>query len=219
MPELLVSLLYNELKPEEIIEVKKHLKNCHACREAFSELQESTNMLEQWADEEPETSIYFVSEKKSIIGKLRNYLKNITVMRRFAYAIPAAICLTLVALSLFNFKAEKSNGNWNISFSLFPSAKQSESSLKFADQIDVNNQKTLQMVETMIRESELRQAEFYQQNMIKLASQIKLQRRKDLEMVGYGFADLQNSTHGQFKRTNKLIGDLIHLTGYTMEKK
>ncbi len=217
MPELLVSLLYDELETEKAAAVKNHLKTCPSCRAAYDEIKESSDILSAWEDETPAVQYQFIKEGMSISKKLRNLFGSLTLGKKILYGVPLAASAAMLVLSLINFTATKNGDQIRISFGFKPTPVLPVSNNKA--ELQRLKQETLLLVADMIQESEYRQNRQINGQLQKFAADIHEQRQKDLQMVGMGLQGLQKVTEGKLSQQNQILDDLIQLTGYTMERK
>lgn len=212
-PETLVSLLYNEIEPQEEHKLREHLENCESCQAAFQELCETTEILKKWEDEVPASKTVFIQEPVSRWQSFREGIWN-RPHTRLAWGIPVLAAAAVLLLFLFNFQASYQNGNWHIAFG---------KSAMNASQIDARINTTLaqwqsrqneQLVQ-LIKESELRQQQNMTLTLNEYAKQQEQKRNYDLQWVGQNLEGLQRQTEGRYYQTSTLINDLIRQSNMT----
>jgi len=218
MPEKLAALLYNELDTKEAGRVQKHLERCQSCKQAYQELQSTTQLLGKWEDATPNMNFVFVKDTHS---RLQTWIQKMRQLRwpvRIAWGIPAVALLFLVALSVTNFRASSQNGNWEVSFSLTPQQNATQPETVNQAALQAMQEEMAVMVSGLIEESESRQRVQSQRALARFTQDIESQRRQDLRMVGLGLEGLQRSTQGQLNQTSGMIQDLIRMTSYQSDQ-
>lgn len=215
----LVSLLYGEMNTEEVKKIQAHLKSCPSCQEAFQELKSTSKLLAKWEVEIPKLNFVFVNESVSRWKTWIAKLADLSWGRRLAVGIPVFAAAVLILLAVFNFQAEYREGQWNVSFSLFPGKQNGNQEQIFAQALEQKQQETLLLISKMIKDSEYRQRRESTLTLAQYAQEIERQRQEDLRLVGESLVGIQRNTEGRFHQTNDVINDLIRLTSYKLEKK
>ena len=210
-PEMLVSLLYDELDIKEEKQVRKHLESCTACQETFNELRETTKFLEKWEDEAPAQKTVFIRETESA-GKLWKPFMRPHWSRRLAWGIPLLASAAMILLLIFNFHAGYQNGQWTFSFGKNISESQIDSKVEtlLTQWQQQQNEKLL----AMIQESETRQRRDFTLALNEYAENQELKRQQDLQLVDRSLAGLQRQSEGRYYQTSTIINDLIRLSNY-----
>lgn len=210
MPELLISLLYNELDSSQEKTVQKHLKSCAYCRQSFQELQSTTRMLKQWEPEDPRFHHVFITEPEHRWRFVKNRLTGLGWAPKLAIGLSAACISVLFILALFNFTADYKNGDLHVSFSFFKSGNQ-ESAAEMSKLVDARHQETLAAVAELIRESQDQQEQEYDMKLTRLIENFEQKRRQDLMMVGQGLEGMHLSNEGRYYETRSMLNNLIKL--------
>ena len=219
MPEQLVSLLYGELEADEKKRVKDHIKKCASCRQAYQELQSTTNILEKWEDVAPKGHFVFVKEPTSVFNRWRERFSELTGWSKAAVGIPAFAVICLVFLSFLNFRATRNETGWHVAFSLVPQKGQAVDNAQLMGDIRQLQNETLMLTSQMIRDSEIRQKRETALQLTNYAQNYETQRREELRLVGRSMEDLYQLTEGRFNQTSNALNEFIQLSGYNIERK
>ena len=221
MQQQLVSLVYGELDPEEEKSVQAHLESCSSCLEIYQEMKGTSDLLEKWEVETPKMNFLFVSESTSPWKAWKEKLIRLSWGRRLAWGIPAFATVCFLILALLNFQADYQEGQWHVSFSLFPKNQnpQVNQQAVLTEALQQNQKETLLLIAKMIEDSEYRQRSEYTLTLSKFAQEMERQRLQDLNTLGQSFAGFQQSTEGRFHQYNNVINDLIQMASYKVEKK
>lgn len=213
MPENLISLVYDELTPEEAKKVRAHLKSCAGCRKSYEELKQTSGLLSRWEDQSPGISLVFVNEPFAPWKSLKERWGSTGWTRRLSLALPAlAVCLLLV-LSALNFQARADNGRFEIGFSLLPrSSGLSPNDLKVL--LSEYQQETLQMTSRLLDEREYRQNQIFNSQLNRFAQDMEHRRAQDLMLVGQGLEGLQFSTEKRLDQTSEVLRHMIQLANF-----
>lgn len=218
--ENLISLIYNELDQNEKKRLDNHLKKCASCRKIFKELQSTVNILEKWEDRSPEMNLVFVENRNSIWQKFKKKFQEFGLPMRFATAAAVFTILTVLLLSIFNFQAKFSRGEWQLSFGLVPDNNSDKlfSAKQIEQIIDQSQQQTLNYFAEMIKDSEYRQQQKFNNSMINFSKYIESQRKNDLQIFNHGLEGLHQVTEEKFIHTNDVLKDLINYSSFRIEK-
>ena len=219
MPEQLVSLLYGELEADEKKRVKDHIKKCASCRQAYQELQSTTNILEKWEDVTPKGHFVFVNEPTSVVSRWKERFSELTGWSKAAVGVPAFAVICLVFLSLLNFRATRDETGWHVAFSLAPQKLQTIDNVQLIENMRQLQDETLMLTSQMIRDSEIHQKRETAFQLTNYAQNYETQRREELRLVGRGMEDLYKFTEGRFNQTSNALNEFIQLSGYNIERK
>lgn len=218
MQNQLVSLVYGELEPQDEKRIQDHLESCSSCQEIYQELKGTSDLLEKWEVETPKMNFLFVSESSSPWKTWKEKLTRLSWGRRLAMGVPAFAAVFCLVLALLNFQADYQEGQWHVSFSLFPKNKQVDQDQILAQALQQNQKETLLLISKMIEDSEYQQRSEYTLTLSKFAREMERQRLQDMSTLGQSFAGLQQTTEGRFHQYNNVISDLIQMASYKIEK-
>ena len=219
MPQYLVSLLYDELEPEEAEKIQTHIQACDVCRKAYQELLSTSKLLGKWEDADPRMNLVFVSESVSRWRTWKEKLAGLSWGRRLAIGIPAFAVLCLVILAALNFRLNYRQGEWTLAMGFTPLRQTSDPEQIINAALEENQKETLMMISQLIEQSEYRQRRESALTLAQFAQDLERQRQEDLRIVGQNMVGLQRTTEGRFHQTSSVLNDLIRLTSYNLEKK
>ena len=211
MPQHLVSLLYGELPSREAQQVKKHLKTCSSCQQAYQELQNTSKLLRTWEDATPKQNFVFVTEHASRWETWKEKIHMLSWGRRLALGIPAAIVVLLVSLAALNVRFSHHEGEWEIGFGLIPSSEPTDQDKHVMEAIDQMQKENAVLFARLIQESEYRQERKWQQMLAQFAQNIESRRQQDLRLVGQDLEILHRTTEGKFSQTSDVLNNLIRM--------
>ncbi|MCK5149110.1 hypothetical protein KAR48_20315 [bacterium] len=220
MPEILVALLYGDIDADQKALAEKHIDTCDACRAEWNELKKTAATLSEWEDPEPEMQHHFIVEKTSrfadIIEQLREYFRP----KRVLIAIPVVLGTALVLLSLMNFQAEYTNGQWHIAFGVTSTSdKSAPDPAILTSTLHQMQQETLLMVSDLLKENEIAQNQRVSAIFTNYVNQFENQRRKDLFLYDQELEGLHLATQGRLNQNSQAINNLLEMATYSLDKK
>jgi hypothetical protein len=135
-----------------------------------------------------------------------------------AVLAPAGVLGLFLLLGIMNFKFSRQNGNWDVSFGLFPKRGAALTQAALDSTLLRSQQEMLHLVSNLIQESENKQNREMALTLAEYAQIVESRRRQDLTMLGRGIEGLQRNTEGRFTQTNNVLNDLIKLTSLKFER-
>jgi len=220
-PEKLISLIYDEINEDEKKRLLEHIKSCNSCKKQYEELMYTKEILDTWEDKDSEMNLVFAQKPEPWWKRVSDNIKAVSLPKRFALTFSAAMVCLFLLLSIFNFRAQKINGNWNISLSLFPQKHMSRSNINSAVQEAIKNsqQETIQLVSELLDESQYQQKVEFTQTLNSYAEQLQSQRLNDLRLFYQDLAGLHRETENNFSQTRHVLNDLVEYTSLQIERK
>ncbi len=220
-PENLISLIYNEIDKQEKKRILAHMESCPSCKKTYKELMDTKKLLATWKDKEPEMDLVFTQKLEPWWKRITDQVQVLSFSKKIFLLVPAAaICLFLL-LSIFNFKAQKIDGNWSISLSLFPQPNISSNNLNTAVQKAINNsqEETIQLISELLQQNQYEQKVEFTQALNDVTEQLQSQRLNDLRMFYQDLADFHKVTENNFSQTRNVLQDLVDYTSLQIERK
>ena len=216
-----ISLLYNEINKEEKKRILAHIESCPSCKKIYKELMDTKKLLDTWEDKEPEMDLVFTQKLEPWWKRLSDHVQALSFPRKISLLLPAAVVLLLILLSIFNFQAQKIDGNWAISFSLFPPQNISSNNLDTAVQKAISNsqEETIQLLSELLQQSHYEQKVEFTQTLNDVTEQLQSQRLNDLKMFYQDLSDLHQVTENNFSQTRNVLQDLVEYTSLQIERK
>lgn len=211
---LFMDSLYDEIAEENQKVLLKHLAECRSCQKEFDALQQTSHMLQQWEDVEPDFNVIMVAENVSWATRLKNDLVRLLPRPKrisigFVYA---AVGLFLV-LAIANTQISYRQGEFKLSMGLFskpaPQTTQDEALTK--QLVEKLQQENYYLMNTLVQQSEVRQQKAIATAVLQLRQDFERKRLEDLNMVGYGLNNLEQTTSRQIQQTGRSLNELIQL--------
>jgi len=219
--EKLIGYFYQDLQDEEFKGVKLHLKKCDACKMELTEFSKTTDFLKTWPDEDPGLNLKFIREKASLWSWLNPGWSIGFSWRGVAVGFAGGLALVLLILSVLNFEASYSGGEFNVKLSLLPS---SDKQAEIAEdplavpitkrEFDSFREDSYRLIQDMARESRTRNRNEYRTAFREFAQDIDYQRRQDLSWVGKGFEVVHSAHDDKIRRTNLVLQQLIQTANF-----
>ncbi|MFQ5754194.1 MAG: anti-sigma factor family protein [bacterium] len=219
--EKLIGYFYQDLEPEEKRVTEEHLSHCETCKKELAELAKTTQLLRTWADEETNLNLKFVPENISLWRHLKTAWLSATGWRRLTIGFGMGIAALLFMLSLFNFEAGYSEGNFSVKLSLWPRPKTEMNvandplaSAVTKAEFNAWQEQSLQLIQQMIATTEEHQRRELALKLAQFARDLDMQRRQDLRLVDQGLQVFQLSNENRFRRTDETLQKLIRVAAY-----
>ena len=219
--EKLIGYFYQDLPDEELKDVKLHLKRCAACKMELTEFNKTTDILKTWPDEDPGLNLKFIREKASLWSWLNRGWSIGFSWRGVTVGFAGGLALVLLILSVLNFEASYSGGEFNVKLSLLPRAGQqadiAEDPLAVPitkREFDSFKEDSYRLIQNMALESRNRNRNEYRTAFREFARDIDYQRRQDLSWVGQGFEVVHSANDDKIRHTNLVLQQLIQTANF-----
>jgi hypothetical protein len=182
---------------------------CKDCSEEIESLKITSGILQQWGEVESNIRVIAVKENSSSFMRFKEFLNSSLFMpKRMAAGFACAFLGIFLFLALANTEISVNNGNFNMRMSFFSHSEQQVNtdiagSGKLVEELVREN---LMLTSSLIEQSEKRQRQELAYVLSSFKKDIDLQRYQDLNLIQYGFKDLQRNTYQQIDNTlNKII--------------
>jgi len=219
MEDLLISYLFGELDRERRESVERHLASCSNCRRTAAELRATVGLLREWGDEE----VGDWASLPPVAPAARRRRGLVLFLKGLAWAAAAALVILALSRATVTFRhgeltisfagggrartaagqgglpgaapTERARLTADSGSSTHPATASSVSGQRYASlrDLELAQRRSLDVVESMLRRSELRQARMWKRNVEYLLDYMERQRRRDLadlmmriEQVGSG---------------------------------
>ena len=209
---LMMDYLYDELSNEDREEFISHLDQCKECNMEAESLKTTTGILQQWGEIEDDIRVIAVKEKSPSSGKLREFLRNGVFMpKKMAAGFACAFAAILLFLALVNTEISINNGNFNMRMSFFnrPEQQVNKDIAGSSPLVEELVRENFQLTRSLIAESEEKQRNELAYILSAFKKDIDQQRYQDLNLIKYGFNDLQKNTYRQIQQIDNTINELI----------
>ncbi|MFO7889434.1 MAG: hypothetical protein R6V04_03750 [bacterium] len=220
-PEKIISLIYDEINEDKKKCLLKHIESCSSCKKIYRELTDTKKILGTWEDKDPDINLVFSQKPETWLQRIKENIKSFSVSQKFALAVPAAVFFLFLLLSVFNFQARQIDGNWHVSFSIFPRKDNYSENLNAAVQKAISNsrEETIQLVSELIEQSQYQQKVEFTQTLNSVTEQLQSQRLNDFRLFYQDLANLQQTTENNFSQTRDVLSDLVDYASLHIEKK
>lgn len=210
----LIDMLYDEISEEDKKSVQAHLIHCKKCREEFSSLKSTSNILQTWEEVDPQFKLVLVTETESWVNRLKEFFGKIIPrpvlgLRKFGYALAGVF----LVLAIANTEVSYQNGNFRVRVALFSSKQQAAPAALTTAQTEALIKKIQQenyyLTKSLIAQSEARLRNEWAASLTTLNKTYEQQRLKDLQLIGSGMVNLEKNTFQRIKNTNNSINELL----------
>lgn len=210
---LMMDYLYDELSKDEREAFISHIEQCNECREEVESLKTTSGVLQQWGEVENDIRVIAVKEKSASFIRIKEFIKNHFLKpKKLAFGFTGAFAVVFLFLVLTNTEISINDGKFNMRMSLFDQPEQ-KTNIDFSDTnqlVAALIRENLQLTHTLIKQSEKRQRQELTYILLSFKKEIDEQRYQDLNLIQYGFKDLETNTYYQIKNIDSTLNKLIH---------
>lgn len=211
---LMMDYLYDELAEDDRQLLEAHVTSCKACQQELAALQQTSAILQQWDDADPDFHMVMVTPKASFVERLKDLL-SVPWRRlpRFAVGAVVALVIALIVLAIANTEISYRAGEFSFRISLLPRAvpRPTVDPMLTQQTIERLQQENFYLMTTLIQQSEARQRQELAANLLKLKKDFERQRLEDLHLVGLGLEDIEQKTVKKIERTDRSLNEFIRL--------
>ncbi len=216
--EELIGYLYDDVDADKKAGIESHLTTCPSCTQAMEELKQTSNLMRNWADEDPPASLVFVPDRLPWWKGIIPYRPSTRKRRWLAPGLSLGLAAVVLVLAAFNFEA-RYDGQGGVFVKLrLPMGAESERTeadreapVTRAELIQVQQQ-SLAMIQELIEEGHQQQRLELGLILDQFAGDLESQRRRDLLLVGRGLQEIEGSTASRFMQTEDLLRHLLAVT-------
>jgi len=227
---ILLDYFYNELPEEEHAGYEQHLESCPDCREALEELKLTSQALGTWEVPDPKLNMVFVTERHSLIDRIRELLPSAEIFKKrpfasFAYGFAALFLL--LSFTNFELSYDRSEGAFSVSTSIFgkDDAGTDAGYEVMNRQLMQTQSQILDLVREVINEREERQHEqtlrIINQTVREMASTWEIQRERDLRDMGMTLnvlRDMADENNQYINNNRSMLMDVATTVGVELKK-
>lgn len=209
---LIIDYLYNELSKEDRKAFNIHLDKCRECTEEVESLKTTSGILRNWKDVESDIRVVLVKEKSFSFSKFKEIIINPMLRpKRLAVGFTCAFLALFLFLALANTEISVSNGNFSMRMSLFDQREQQNRSdpANSSQLVEELVRENFQLTRSLIEQSEIRQRQELAYVLSSFKKDIDQQRYQDLNLIRYGFDDLQKNTYRQMRQIDSTLNEFI----------
>lgn len=209
---LMMDYLYDELSKEELEAFESHLSQCKECREEIESLRTTSGILQQWGEAEHDIRVIAIKERSSSSGKLKEFFsKGVFRPKKLTYGFACALSVVFLLLALVNTEISINNGNFNMRISFFkrPDSQVNTDIVKSSQLVEELVRENFQLTSSLIEQSEARQRQELAYVLSSFKKDIDQQRYQDLNLIQYGFKDLEKNTYQQMRQIDNTLNEII----------
>lgn len=217
---MLMDFLYGEISDEDKALLQDHLAQCSICHDEVEALQHTSKMLQHWEDVDPRLNLVFVHESQSVWSRLIQWLPISS--KKLAYGLAIGFAIVIMLLSIANIDLSYREGHFSLKMGLLPRKEIQPTSTPNDELIAQIQQQNLQLMTTLIQQSEERQRKQVIATLTEFSRDIENRRTADLRLVGAGLDEIEKSVYTKLqKQTNNQLNNLIRYIntqqGYQLE--
>ena len=211
---LIIDFIYEEISDQNKEILQAHLIKCSKCRQQVESLKNTSKILQQWEEVEPDFNLVLVTEKvswsDSIKEKLRKFLPR---SKKLSLGLAYGVVGILLLLALTNTEISYQSGNFKLSFRLFtkePPPIQNENKATANNQVlEELRQENYYLIKRLIEQSEARQRKEWQTSLVQLNHNFEQRRIQDLNLIGLGLNDIEQNTYKKLQRLDNSLNELF----------
>lgn len=213
---LFMDYIYDELDEKQKNELEAFLTEHPALRDELHELQETRTMIGNIPMEEPAHKLIVV---KPETGRFLEWYRNArevllpeTALARMALAMAAVLLLTLLVGSLARVQVTSSGEGWAITFGAEPAViEQGVDTETLNEIIELMRQENLLLASTLMEETQQQNEAQLSEAVTAILGYMEEQRRRDLQLVGRGLAEIEEENYYRYLQTNETLGELLYV--------
>ena len=211
---LLMDFVYNEITEEDRHLFEAHLSQCDSCQKELEALQKTSNILQQWEDVDPDFNVVMVSEKVSWSSLVKQRLSQLFPShKKLVYGFVYATIGIFLLLAVVNTEISYKQGEFKMNMGLFskPASQEQHENLLTQEFLDQWRKENYYLMSSLIQQSEQKQRKERTADFLQLRQDLAQQRIEDLNLVGLGLDNIEQTTSRQLMRTDNNLNELIQL--------
>lgn len=224
---MLLDYFYNELDENDCREFEKHLETCADCSGELEEMRLTSKAMGTWEVPEQKINMVFVSEKLSIIDRIKEMLPSFDLLRkRPAMSFMYGLAGVFLMLSVANFEVsyDSDSGSFNMATSMFgkKAEKEDASEYELANrQLMETQSQMIELVNQMMSERETRQQEYTYDLVSDVVRELENRRENDLKEFGLNLVRISEMTdqNNRYINANRsMLVDLASTAGVEIKR-
>lgn len=208
--ERLMDYLYGECPPDEKEAIEAHLAAHPEAREKLAALSSVSHTLQAWPDEDPDLDLVFVRERESFWKTL---IPAWLTRRPWGALTAAGLATAVLLIALLDVEMTYTDGVFTLQAGRQSASREDplEAPVTRREFAEIQKQ-SLELIETMLRASEVRQRQERNTALTQLAQGLELQRQQDLQLVGQGLRGVDQSSAYRSQQTGEMLRQLLNIT-------
>ena len=210
---LMMDYIYDEMSEEERKVFELHLSGCSLCWAEVESLRKTSGILCEWIEPEPDIRVIVVKERSPFSERFKDTFGSVFFRpKRLVFGSVYALVAIFLFLSLANTEISLNNGNFSMRMSLIKSSKPAqteEAPGKTNLLVEELVRENYQLTRALIEQSEARQEQKLAYVLSSFKKELDEERYHDLNLVQYGFKELQKNTYQQVQEIDGALNRLI----------
>jgi len=210
---LMMDYIYDEMSETDRKAFEFHIAGCPECRAEVESLKKTAGILSEWVEPEPDIRVIAVKERSPFSERIKAIFGSGFFMpKRLVFGGVYALLAFFLFLSLANTEISFNNGNFSMRMGFMKPSKtdhlgegQAKTNLAVEELVRENYQLTREL----IAQSEARQKQELAYVFSSFKKELDEQRFHDLNLVQYGFTELQKNTYRQVQEIDGALNRLI----------
>lgn len=212
---LFMDYIYEEIDQKQRNELEKYLDKHPELRQELAELQETSSMIRRIPVEKPAQRL-ILTEPDS--GRFLQWYRNIkvimspqTTFSRFVFGLAAAILIVFLFATFTKLQVSATENGWMVAFGSTPAFVEHGIDEEILNElVTMMRQENLLLVSTLMEETQQQNEEQLQEAVGAILEYMQEQRRRDLQLVGRGLAEIEEENYYRYLQTNETLGELIY---------
>lgn len=209
---LFMDYLYDEISNEDRSLFLVHLAECDSCQKELESLRQTSNILQQWEDVDPDFNVVMVTEKVSRFSHLKErWTQLLPKPKKIAYGLAYVAVGILLLLAIANTEISYRQGELKMSMGLFskPSSQQKTDQYLTKEFIEQLQKENYYLMSSLLEQSEAKQRKEMASAILQLRQDFEHKRIEDLNLVGIGLNNIEQNTYHQLRRTDNSLNEII----------
>lgn len=216
---LFMDFLYDEISDKDRDLFLAHLSECESCQQELKALKQTSNIIRQWENVDPDFNVVMVTEKASWLSHLKDrWVQLLPKPRKIAFGLVIATVTILLLLAVSNTEISYRQGEFKMTMGLFSktATQQPTDELLTKEFVEQLQNQNYYLTNSLIQQSEARQRKEIATAILQIRQDFERKRIEDLNLVGFGLDNIEQNTFRQLKRTDNSLNELIR---YISEQK
>jgi|GEM_PF-1342335 len=208
--------IYGELDDLQKKELEAYLAIHPDLSNELDELRDTRTMIRNIPMEESAHKLLIVRPET---GQLQEWYKNAkevllpaSALARTALAMAAILLLTLLFGSFARLQVTSTGEGWAIAFGAEPTVvQQSVDSETLNEIMELMRQENVLLLSALMEETQQQNEAQLSEAVTAILGYMEEQRRRDLQLVGRGLAEIEEENYYRYLQTNETLGELLYV--------
>lgn len=209
---LFMDFVYDEISDEDRQLLMAHLSTCESCQREMESLKQTSHILQQWEDVDPDFNVVMVTEKESRLNRLTVGVRRLLPKKKkIAYGFAYLAVAVFLLLAIANTQISYRRGEFDLRMGLFskPSSRQNADRYLTREFVEQLQQENYYLMTSLIEQTEAKQRKEMASAILQLRQDFERKRLEDLNLVGVGLNNIEQQTIRQLRKTDNSLNELI----------